>query len=155
MLCVVVVILVTLVFQGLTLPWLIRKLQMRDRYTAIPEEQQERIIQQTITRASLQFLEEADADKLANEYLANLHERLQLDLRLLSQAEEETGHATETARRDYQRTYLGLLGRQRSALSELNRRADFDEELIRKYFALIDLDEYKVRKKLGREDSVN
>lgn len=55
----------------------------------------------------------------------------------------------------YQRTYLNLLGEQRSALNELNRRADFDEELIRKYFALIDLEEYKVREKLGREDRAN
>jgi CPA1 family monovalent cation:H+ antiporter len=150
-----IVILVTLVFQGLTLPWLIRLLNMEDRHTTLPEPQQERIIQETITRASLQFLEEARTDGVSNEHLANLYERLQLDLRLLSQESQATDAPTGSARLDYQRTYLNLLGQQRSALNELNRRADYDEELIRKYLALIDLEEYKVREKLVREDRVN
>ncbi|GAB3640702.1 Na+/H+ antiporter [Spirosoma arcticum] len=150
-----IVILVTLVFQGLTLPWLIRLLNMEDRHTTLPEPQQERIIQETITRASLQFLEEARTDGVSNEHLANLYERLQLDLRLLSQESQATDAPTGSAQLAYQRTYLDLLGQQRSALNELNRRADYDEELIRKYFALIDLEEYKVREKLVREDRVN
>ena len=148
-----VVILVTLVFQGLTLPWLIRVLQMEDRYTTLPEPQQERAIQETITRASLQFIEEARTDGVPNEHLANLYERLQLDLRLLSQESEAADAPTEHARLDYQRTYLKLLARQRSALNELNRRADYDEELIRKYLGLIDLDEYKVRQKLAEPNN--
>lgn len=148
-----IVILVTLVFQGLTLPWLIQTIKMEDRHTALPEPQQERIIQETLTQISLQFLEEAGADKRANEHLANLYERLQLDLRLLRQTEEQTDTTARNARLAYQRRYLDLLGRQRSSLSQLNHRADFDEELIRKYFALIDLEEYKIREKLGREDS--
>ncbi|GAB2606549.1 Na+/H+ antiporter [Spirosoma areae] len=146
-----IVILVTLVFQGLTLPWLIRSLKMEDRHTAIPEPQQERLIQETIIRASLQFLEEAGHEALSNEHIANLHERLQLDLRLLNQAEGEMINIAGNARPGYQRTYLSLLGRQRSALNELNHRAEYDEELIRKYLAFIDLDEYKVREKLVEE----
>ena len=150
-----IVILVTLVFQGLTLPWLIRRLNMPDRHTPIPEQQQERTIQETITRTSLQFLEKARTDGVSSEHLANLYERLQLDLRLLSQDGEAMDNLTGKARLAYQRTYLDLLGQQRSALNALNRRADFDEELIRKYLALIDLEEYKVREKLGRDDSAN
>ena len=53
-----IVILVTLVLQGLTLPWLIRKVKPEDKYTAIPEHKQEIIIQKKIAQASLQFLEE-------------------------------------------------------------------------------------------------
>ena len=30
---------------------------------------------------------------------------------------------------------------------EMNRRAEFDEELIRKYLALIDMEEFKIREK--------
>jgi CPA1 family monovalent cation:H+ antiporter len=30
----------------------------------------------------------------------------------------------------------------------MNHRAEFDEELIRKYLALIDLEEYKLREKI-------
>lgn len=147
-----VVILVTLVFQGLTLPWLIRKVRMQDRYTAIPENEQERIIQRTIAQSSLKFLEEeVGQEGLANEQLANLYTKLKTDLNLLSQ-EVEAGDGTEkNTRLNYQRTYLNLLQQQRTWLEELNHRAEFDEELIRKYLALIDLEEYKVREKLHQQ----
>jgi CPA1 family monovalent cation:H+ antiporter len=39
-----IVILVTLVFQGLTLPWVVRKLKLEDKYNPIPEQEQELII---------------------------------------------------------------------------------------------------------------
>ena len=53
-----IVILVTLVLQGLTLPWLIRKLNMKDRFSPIPRDRQEIIIQKKIAQYSLQHLEE-------------------------------------------------------------------------------------------------
>jgi CPA1 family monovalent cation:H+ antiporter len=33
----------------------------------------------------------------------------------------------------------------------MNHRAEFDEELIRKYLSLIDLEEFKIREKILRE----
>lgn len=149
-----IVILITLVFQGLTLPWLIRKLNMPDRFTAIPEAEQERLIQQTITETSLRFLEEeSEDDKLSNKHVANLYERLNIDLKALDQMPDEGGSTPAVA--DFRRIYLDLLQQQRNALNALNHQAEFDEELIRKYLALIDLDEYKVREKLGQEGNVN
>ncbi len=53
-----IVILVTLVFQGLTLPWLIKKAKLKDRQTVIPAEKQELIIQKKIAQISHQLLEE-------------------------------------------------------------------------------------------------
>ena len=85
-----IVILVTLVFQGLTLPWLIRKVKPEDKYTTIPEHKQEIIIQKKIAQASLQFLEEKyGKDRLQNEHLNNLYARLKLDLRFFNQELEE------------------------------------------------------------------
>jgi len=43
--------------------------------------------------------------------------------------------------------YLELLEEQRKLLYEMNTREEFDEELIRKYLVLIDLEEHKVREK--------
>ena len=60
-----IVILVTLVFQGLTLPWVIRKVNLEERSTEIPEQEQEIIIQKKIAQLSLQFLEEKYGDELA------------------------------------------------------------------------------------------
>ena len=141
-----VVILVTLVLQGLTLPWLIRKVQMEDKYTPIPEAQQELLIQQNITQQALRFLEEKHLQgEIPNTYLANLRARLQLDSHFFTQALEGVDNAPADALRRYQHFYLALLERQRTVLHELNHREDFNEEMIRKYLAILDLEEYKVR----------
>jgi CPA1 family monovalent cation:H+ antiporter len=81
-----VVILVTLVFQGLTLPWLIRKIKLEDRFTPIPVNKQEMIIQKKIAHASLNYLREQYGNQgLKNEHLDNLLARLQIDLNFFQQ----------------------------------------------------------------------
>jgi monovalent cation/hydrogen antiporter len=37
----------------------------------------------------------------------------------------------------------------------MNHRAEFDEELIRKYLALVDIEEFKIREKQLQEDESN
>jgi monovalent cation/hydrogen antiporter len=134
-----VVILVTLVFQGLTLPWVIRKVHPEDKYATIPEHEQEKIIQKKIARASLRFLEEKYGNERAHsEHLNNLFAKLQIELRALD---------GEGSLDKYQGVYLKLLERQRKLLDEMNHAAEFDEELIRKYLSLIDLEEFKLREK--------
>jgi CPA1 family monovalent cation:H+ antiporter len=147
-----IVILITLVFQGLTLPWLIRKVAPEDKNTTIPEHEQELIIQKKIARASLQFLEEKYCkDRVQNEHLDNLFARLQIDLRSLDQELEESNDTKENSSKSYQSIYLDLLEQQRLFLTEMNRLAEFDEELIRKYLSLIDLEEFKIREKQLQE----
>jgi CPA1 family monovalent cation:H+ antiporter len=138
-----------LVFQGLTLPWLIRKVDIKDRFTSIPEQKQELIIQKKIVHASLQFLEEKyGKERVQNEYLNNLFAKLQIDLNFFQRDFEELDNTPEKALSGYQRIYLELLEQQRKLLDEMNRHADFDEDLIRKYLSLIDLEELKLREKL-------
>src|SRR5215216_2367631 len=67
-----IVILVTLVLQGLTLPWLIRRVKPEDKYNTIPERRQELIIQKKIAQIAHQYLEERyGGDSLQNEHLKN------------------------------------------------------------------------------------
>jgi CPA1 family monovalent cation:H+ antiporter len=147
-----VVILVTLVFQGLTLPWLIRKVKPEDRNTPIPEPKQELIIQKKIAMASLQFLEEKyGEDGLRNDHLNNLQARLKLDLRFFNQELDEIQDARENSLTSYQTIYLEMLEHQRKLLNKMNRLAEFDEELIRKYLSLIDVEEFKIREKQLQE----
>jgi CPA1 family monovalent cation:H+ antiporter len=144
-----IVILVTLVFQGLTLPWVIRKVNLEDRFSLIPEQKQELIIQKKMAQYSLQYLdEEYGKDWHQNEHLNNLQARLKIDLNLLGQELENMDHASKTSRQNYLLIYLKLLERQRDLLNEMNHRAEFDEELIRKYLSLVDLEEFKTREKI-------
>jgi monovalent cation/hydrogen antiporter len=147
-----IVILVTLVLQGLTLPWLIRKLELEDRYSTLTGQEQEQIIQQELAKASLQYIHDNHGkDKGQNKHLDNLLARLQLDLNFFRQDDEELAKANGNALARYQRIYLNLLEHQRTLLHHMNRRDGFDEELIRKYDALIDLEEFKTREKLFDE----
>jgi len=146
-----IVILVTLVFQGLTLPWVIRKTNPADN-NPITEQEQEVIIQKKIAKASLELLEEKYTEKRKqNEHLNNLFARLQLDLNFFQQDLQELVNGAGNSLVDFQRIYLELLDRQRKLLADMNQRSEFDEDLIRKYLALIDIEEFKTREKLMQE----
>ncbi|RYE26512.1 MAG: Na+/H+ antiporter [Sphingobacteriales bacterium] len=145
-----VVILTTLVLQGLTLPWLIRKIDMDDRYTTIPEHKQELIIQKKIAHYSHQYLQDHHPNAVpGNEHLENLLSRLHLDLKLLDNElkEPEAEHLAELRR--FQHIYLDMLAHQREVLEKMNTKAEFDEEIIRKYMSIVDMEEYKLREKLS------
>lgn len=141
-----IVILVTLVLQGLTLPWLIRKVNMEDKYAMMPAAQQEAVIQKKIAKASLQFLEERfGGNPFSNTHIANLYNRLQLEL---PATRKEINANENAALKEYQGVYLELLNRQRSLLNVMNQRSEVDEDLIRKYLSLIDMEEFKLREML-------
>ena len=147
-----IVILVTLVFQGLTLPWVIRKVKLEDRFTLIPEQKQEIIIQKKIAQDSLKYLDDKyGEDSTKNEHLHNLNARFKIDLKHLNQELEKTDNTKESPLKNFQQVYLEILEHQRKLLNEMNHKAEFDEELIRKYLSLIDLEELKVREKISQQ----
>jgi monovalent cation/hydrogen antiporter len=144
-----IVILVTLVLQGLTLPWIIRIVNLDDKYNKMSEQEQELIIQKKIAYISLQHLQEEYSEETKqNKHLNNLMERLQLDVNLLQRDIDTQTNSNENSDIRYQRIYLGLLEHQRKLLINMNRKAEFNEEVIRKYLALVDMEEFKVREKL-------
>jgi monovalent cation/hydrogen antiporter len=145
------VILVTLVFQGLTLPWVIRKVNMEDRYNVIPENVQETILLKKMSRVSLDFLESTYGSQVgANEHLKNLKDRLQADLKhFTSVYENKLDNDGSNPMTEHQIIYLELLDVQRKLLHQMNHRSEFDEDIIRKYLSLLDLEETKLREKLS------
>jgi CPA1 family monovalent cation:H+ antiporter len=132
----------------LTLPWLIRKLALDINSDALPLEKQEIIIQKKLAQYSLQYLDEKDHNGWPqNEYLNNLQTRLTTELNYFSKKFEETDSDDSTLAH-HQQLSLEVLEHQRSLLQQMNQHAEFDEELIRKYLSLIDLEEYKLRERL-------
>jgi len=144
-----VVILVTLVFQGLTLPWLIRKIKINDESTLAREQQQELTIRRAIAETSLRFIEESHGDeRLVNEHLKNLTIKLKTDINIFQQDIQRFDSMSRDELIRFQRIYVSLLDEQRKTLNDLNRKDEYDEELIRKYLALVDLEETKLREVL-------
>jgi len=150
-----VVILVTLVFQGLTLPWVIKLIKPDDRYEKISEARQEVIIQKKTALAALNYLDEKQSESAPNESVENLRSKLKTDLEFYDQIldEEKSGKDAEAALRNSQTAYLELLEEKRRTLNKMNNKMEFDEELIRKYLSLIDLEEYKIRERQLPEDT--
>ena len=148
-----IVILVTLVLQGLTLPWLIRKVNPEDRFTLIPAPKQEMIIQKKIAQYSLQYLEDNyGKDWVNNEHLKNLHSRLTVEMNFFSSELEATESTNGIALKNFQKVYFELLDHQRKLLDHMNHREEFEEDVIRKYLSLVDLEEFKLREKIIQDD---
>jgi Na+/H+ antiporter len=142
-----IVILVTLVLQGLTLPWLVRRLDIHLKDNPMTEYEQERIIQKKLAHYSLEFLEaKYGNDWDHNEHLQNLRSKLETELKFFSE-EIEDANVSHASLKDFQVVYLEMLDHQRAVLDKINHKAEFDEDLVRKYFALVDLEEFKVREK--------
>lgn len=151
-----IVILVTLVLQGLTLPWVIRKVNLEDDESMIPEQKQEIIIQKKMAQQSFQYLEDTyGQDWRENKHLQHLRARLKIDMKLLNLEIENTGTGDESQTDNFEPVYLEILEHQRKLLMEMNRHAKFDEELIRKYLSLIDLEEFKIREKKIQEPEIS
>lgn len=151
-----IVILVTLVVQGLTLPWVIRKVQPENRYNPITEEEQEAIIQKKLAHVSLAFLNGQHATAITeNEHLANLRTTIGSKLKYYSENFENGLVKQENnPMSQYRDIYLQLLDQQRELLHKMNRHSEFDEDLIRKYLTLADLDETRLREKLPQDSQV-
>jgi monovalent cation/hydrogen antiporter len=142
-----VVILITLVLQGLTLPWLIMALKLKD--PNMPLRQQETIIMKKLAGVSLNFLEERYADKVnANEHLKIMKSRLRKELEFFSMDGIDLLSKEKNPMMEHQLVALEMLEEQRRVLHKMNHKDEFDEELIRKYLALLDLEETKLREKL-------
>lgn len=141
-----VVILITLVFQGLTLPWVIRKMKVENKDASIKEVEQEMQIRKIMAEKSLAFLEQGQASSMdTNEHLKNLFAKFRTDLGLFDQSVNTFKAIGKGSLVEYQQIYLSLLEHQRQVLRDLNSDAGYDEELIRKYLAIIDLEETKLR----------
>lgn len=144
-----IVILITLVVQGLTLPWLIRKLDIKDKPDAISPHRQEAILQKKLAMAALKVLEEKYPKEIAeNHHLQNLSERLKIDVGVLELHLEDEENKPSNPLTIHQHIHIDILEAQREILAKINLKSEFDEDLIRKYLVLVDMEEYKLNEKL-------
>ncbi|MEO8069607.1 MAG: Na+/H+ antiporter [Flavobacteriales bacterium] len=136
-----VVILLTLVVQGLTLPVLIRRSKLFDIVEpADPEDSPERRVRKALRDHAIQFLREhVERDRPE-------HVGLQ---QMLAHWEAKADAAPSDPKNEHTRqVVLDMLESQRQHLVEINRDPAINEELIRQELYLIDLEEERLRMKL-------
>jgi NhaP-type Na+/H+ and K+/H+ antiporter len=135
------VILLTLVVQGLTLPMVIKWLHFEDPDHYLPANEQDVQIRRQLATESAKYLQNNHAEAIAgNQALLQLKTKLEDDS-LTPNDEGETRHGV------YCTVYRDLLNMQREFLNELNKKPETSEEVIRKYHGLIDLEEERIRVK--------
>ncbi|PZF74835.1 Na+/H+ antiporter [Taibaiella soli] len=133
-----VVILVTLLLQGLTLPWLIRKVNLPTYDDFPPEEEAENFLRKELAKQSLEHLN--------TNYAGVLDKHLFLQ-QMADKWTVKSSDGVDPAMPEATKTiYLEILNRQRQWLLDKNHKdAHFDEDIIRKYLYEIDIEEEKLR----------
>ncbi|MDA3615027.1 Na+/H+ antiporter [Polluticaenibacter yanchengensis] len=142
-----VVIFVTLVFQGLTLPLIIKLIKIKEIDDILPAEQQQAGIQQHLDKLALKLINEKYQEHLEqNDSLRFLKETLENDIietegYLVSlQCERMEKGAFDI----YNRALIEIYALQRKELFELKKDKNYSDEEIRKAELQVDLSELKI-----------
>ncbi|MBK8227852.1 MAG: Na+/H+ antiporter [Flavobacteriales bacterium] len=137
------VILVTLVGQGLTLPWVVRLLNMGELDADTPHAEQELALRIRMVRAVVEHVTSLpDRDQR----LERVHQHfLSLEQNYLKALEElrdaEKAALPEDGNRELQRSLIAV---QRRSLADARRERAFDAEVVRKMEGQLDLEEMRM-----------
>lgn len=130
-----IVILLTLLLQGLTLPYFIRRSHVFDTLGETPEEEAKLKVKDQLVRETVRLLKERE--NLEQDHY--LHHMMQQWEHKISQPDHlRMSAATKTA-------YLELLENQRLFLARLNKDPNIDDQVILDQIYQIDLEEERVR----------
>jgi monovalent cation/hydrogen antiporter len=145
------VILITLVFQGLTLPVVIRLLKVKDPDYQVPPKQQERVVRKKLTEQTLRYLDQEYADQVAaNELLRAWKQRLETELAVLEPVNAPPGEDPMRSNEvvEFEAVTKEIIAHQRTLLQQANKKEGVNEEVIRKFLHLLDVEEERLRERL-------
>lgn len=142
-----VVIFVTLVFQGLTLPFIIRLIKLKEIDNIIPGDEQEAGIQLRLNQLALniineRYTNEARENELVGFYKTNLEETIANTSQRLESLECDETEQYEIEL--YHHVLLDIYAQQRKELFKLRKEKYFSDEEIRKAELQLDLNELKI-----------
>jgi CPA1 family monovalent cation:H+ antiporter len=135
-----VVVAGTLLIHGLTLPWLVRRLNLRGPDAAEDALQAAGLVD-SATRAGLAVLDELKSDDDPPEVLTQLRERAN---RRSNQIWEQLGRSQaelEPPAATYRRLRIQMLSAERGSILEARDRGVYDDEVLRHALTAIDLEE--------------
>lgn len=142
-----VVILVTVIFQGLTLPLLVKWVNMPDRDLTISFEQQRQLVRKKMSVLSLTILADKYPQQLKDNHMVlALKMRLDADMELLKDWEKSCSRErADEFYHDYREILADLMKQQRDLLKMLNKKEGISDSIVRQQLDLLDLEEEKMR----------
>ena len=142
-----IVILITLVFQGLTLPLVIKWVAIKDTEDFPPEEEQDAAIDLRLMHVALKELNHKYASEIKdNEMVGFLKTKLESDITIVDQrlASMECDATQQEEIRLYNKVLLHLYGLQRKEIVKMRKEKAYSDEELRKHESQIDLDEARI-----------
>lgn len=145
-----IVILVTLVFQGLTLPFVIRLVKYEDPDHHRPEFEQESEIKMQLSKLALEVINEKYKNALnSNSLISGLRDQLTKTFELKQQLLSEESTESERGRvREYIHLYIDIIELQRKELHKLRNNPAYDHDVVQNLEAQMDLEEERLRLQL-------
>lgn len=143
-----VVILITLVFQGLTMPFLLRLFKLEEIDPRLPPEEQLSMIRLRMAKLSIEQLDgEHEEEVKINAKLNRYYEQL---LHVIGREEkmasgEDAREGRRQARERFNDIFLELVASRRAELVRMRDEKEFDEEVLREYQHTLDLEEARMR----------
>ena len=129
-----IVILVTLLVQGLSLPALIRWAKFPNYEDHIPEAEAESLIRKSLAQSALDYMQKHYKEGITDSFLLQNQKDIwqyQLDMPKSNTTPEE------------RKKYIAILHHQREILQQLNKNPRIDEEQIRNFHRQLNLEEEK------------
>ncbi|WP_345988952.1 Na+/H+ antiporter [Chryseobacterium sp. Chry.R1] len=132
-----IVILTTLLLQGLTLPFIIRKVNMPSFNDHLPDEEADEQIKREMAQYTLEHITNNYGEMLkTSPFLQNIHDKWQG--KIGDDAQIRISPEVKSA-------YMDILNQQRTWLVDQNHGDRYDEDIIRKHLMRIDLEEERIR----------
>lgn len=143
-----VAIFITLVFQGLTMPLLVRILNVKEIDEKIPEAQQMTEIRLRMAQISLEHLDENYSEVIGkipklNRYHEQLKHTIGREERIL--ADEEDIEERDKKRGRFNEIFLELVDVRRTELITIRRENIYEDEILREFEHTLDLEEARMR----------
>ncbi|SMC57068.1 Na+/H+ antiporter [Pedobacter africanus] len=144
-----VVILITLVFQGLSLPIFLRMLKVEEVDEIVPEDEQIEAIRLQLAKECVGYLDNNYSNEMSKfETIARIKEQLERSIRatertLLEQSQKEE---VTSVRKLYREIMLELIDLRRKGLKRLKATKKYDHEVLRNMEDNLDLEESRLNK---------
>ena len=142
-----IVILVTLVFQGLTLPIFLRLLKVEETDDHVPFDQQKEAIRLQLAKESVTFLNSKYHQEMKEfETIARIKEQLERSIQATEQTLSEQKEQVASVRKLYGKIMLDLITMRRMELNKIRATKQYDDEVIRDLESSLDLEEARLYK---------
>ncbi|WKK57156.1 Na+/H+ antiporter [Sphingobacterium sp. BN32] len=144
-----VVILITLVVQGLSLPWLIKGIKLEGNSEEIPEEVQIEAIRYRLAREGMKLVEEKYADELRESFTVKaIYTQMKRRLDTSASSIDQESKIRIANEKDlYKRVTQDVIDQRRKTLYAMHTEKKYDDALLRELEHNLDLEESRLNRK--------